>query len=200
MLYLDTPLPIVSINPQAAYHKYGVIAGCGQCRSLFTVPIPPEYGEHSKRLEAGFHLGLTLGRTNSNKGPRIISALDDRLYLVLSSRLSEHDQYVGNIRVPRHQEVNIINRAKAFPDSGKWETLFIRAKVGEFYYVNWNSPNGSEGVNSFYYVAALDQVYTCPQLGIPGLCDMLGIRPPFTVRDDPDPRVSRLDYHEWRKL
>ena len=200
MLYIDTALPLKVINPRAKYHKYGAIAGYKFNRP-YSILVPPELGGPGARLASGFHLQLTLSDYQNRQDLRLKPALDDQLYLILTSRLTKGDStYIGNIRVPRSQKVDIIARAKALPDTGRWETLVIRAQVGEFYYINWNNPSGSEGTDSFYYVAELDQVYSCPQLGIPGLCEMLQLKPPFLVRDDPNPRIARLNYREWRKL
>lgn len=203
MLYVDIPWPIIVANPNANYNKYAITLGRveHQYGPKFNMLVSPEIGEQfGSRIPAGFHLNLTLERTRSARGPRLISRLDDRLFLILSSRLTHHADYVGNIRIPRSQQSQIITRAKPHPDSGRWETLVIQAQSGESYYVNWNCLDGSEGTNSFYHIAELDQVYTCPQSGIPDLFYGLGLTPQFTVRDHLDPLVSRLDYHEWRKL
>lgn len=199
MLYLDVTVPINMVNPKAQYHQCRITMGRRrhQYGPPFDLWVPPGLGP---RLNAGFHLDLTLTGTKSEKGPHIVSKLEDRLYLILSSRLTTDPGFVGNIRVPRQQNTEIIARAKPYPNSGRWETLFIRAKVGESYYINWNQPDGTGAVTSFYYVAALDQVYTCPQFGIPSLFEMLGVKPSFTIRNDPDWHISRLDYREWRKL
>jgi len=201
MLYLDSPQPIVPIDPLSdkrcivlgrRFHQYGP-------NSILHIPT----GLYAQpRLRAGLHIELTIN-SDKRKAPTVLADIKDekKLFLILSSRLTPATDHVGNIRIPRSQAPpRIIARAFAPHGTGAWETLVLKVKKGDAFYVNWNRKKGSEATNCFYYVASLDQVYAYPQEFIPGLFADLGITPPFTIRDDPDPLVSRLNRREWQKL
>lgn len=200
MLYLDSPRPIEPVDQNSK--KCGIILGrrFHTYGPNFTLQVAPEF-YHQSQLGAGVHVDLTL-RFSQGKPPMIISDMADekQLFLILTSRLTAASRHIGHIRAPRSQKVKVIMRAFAPPGTGIWETLVLRAKKGDAFYVNWNRQNGSEASNCFFYVAELDQVYAYPREHIPELFAGLGITPAFTLRDSPDSSASCLDRREWFKL
>ena len=200
MLYLDAPQSIVPVDPYS--NKRCIVLGrrFHQRGPSAILHIPTSLYSQTQ-LRAGLHVDLTINGDN-RKTPTILADIEDekKLFLILSSRLTSAQDHFGNIRIPRSQKPHIITRAFAPEGTGLWETLVLKAKKGDSFYVNWNRKNGSDASNCFYYVASLDQVYAYPQEFIPGLFAELDVTPPFTVRDDPDPLVSRIDRREWQKL
>lgn len=199
MLYLDVPLPIKSIRPNELGQHRGVSLG-RRYRPRgpdYVLGVPPQLDGH-RQISPGLHLDLTVSRDRS-KPMHILAALEEELYIVLTSRLTHANDHIGNIRVPRTQKARITARAKAIPGTGRWETIIFHARVGDAYYVNWNHPTGTSAHTAFYYVAALDQVYACPHYDIPRLCTDFDLHPDFTVRHNPDPNIAHLDYREWYK-
>lgn len=197
MLYLDAAFPI---KTNLRRSTCGVIIGQSRSyrRSDYMLRLPSSFAGQ-ERLKPGFYRELTI-QCEKGGGPIQIAAARGSLFLILTSRLSEDEDFVGNIRAPRAQQVRIIARAIAPIGAGRWETLILKAKRGDAFYVNWNRVSGADAVTAFYYVDEYNSVRSCSQSGIPSLFTDLGITPPFTVRDDPDPLVSRIDRHEWRKL
>lgn len=200
MLYLDVALPIKTFKSKPGFPACGVVIGRRQKHRKFDYILGlPRTFASERLLQPRFYSDLTICR-DTNKGfLHIEHQRDDKIFLILSSRLTDDPGFVGNIRVPRRQSTKVIGRAVAPPDTGRWETLIIEADLGASFYVNWNTPEGTNGVNAFYQVG-INTVHSCTRSGIAGLYHDIGVKPRFTIRDAADQRLSRLVMSEWRKL
>lgn len=197
MLYLDTAFPIKTNTRRSAC---GIIIGKSRsCRHLDYMLRLPSSFIGQERLEPGLYRELTI-QCKKGGGPIQIAVASGSLFLILTSHLSDDEDFIGNIRIPRVQRRNVISRAVAPVGAGRWETLILKAKKGDAFYINWNRVSGADAVTAFYYVDEYNSVHSCDQSGIPSLFTDLGITPSFTVRDDLDPLVSRIDRREWFKL
>lgn len=199
-MYLDVaqPIRIRSTNPR--HPHYGITLG--RKASHRTRECVLHIGcslDNMVELRPGLYRGLSVHRSNQNR-LSLIDSSDSQIFLILTSRLSDDRDFVGNIRVPRRQKVNVIAKAVAPKSAGHWVTVILEARRGDAFYVNWNHPDGSDALNGFYYVGGPKIVHSCSQVGISGVLNDLGVTPPFTVRDTSDMRVSRLVLSEWRKL
>ena len=198
MLYLDVALPIKTFKPKPGRPNCGVVLGRRQRRRSYesTLGLPQSYSDQA-RLDPRLYRNLTIVRSD-NGHLCIEQRRDSKIFLILTSHLTDDRDFIGNIRIPRRQHTKIIGRALAVPGTGRWETLIIEATKGESFYVNWNTPEGANGVNGFYHVG-IDTVYSCMRSGIAGLFRDINVKPRFTVREDSD-RSSSLNMSEWRKL
>lgn len=202
MLYLDMSLPIQPLDRKAHPDNRGIILGRSlrNRRRVRALKVPRQL-KGQQTIRAGLHFELTITSNRQEPCRIIVDPSDEQyLFMILTTQLTPDLDYVGNLRVPRSQTVHLIDQASAPPNEGHWQRFVLRASRGDAFFVNWNLPDGTAGTNCLYYVDKSGEVYACPEEGIPDLFEYLGAAPPFTVRDDPDPRVSRLDRREWRKL
>lgn len=203
MLYFNKPFRIERPSPNPRSKSRGI--SIGLCKNLreyrHLLKLPPGFA-NNRHVEARLYPELTIGREQGHGPLRILAEEDTRTFMIITSRLTNDSDFVGNIRVPRgrEEEIKVITRGIAPPGTGQWFTLVVQAKPGDAFYVNWNRPDGSDAMTGFYYVDERNMVHSCDQSGIPGLFTDLGITPSFTVRDDLDPLVSRIDRREWLKL
>lgn len=201
VLYFNTAFRVKLPSPDPQSRSCGI--SIGLCKNLrryrHLLKLPPEFAKKA-HLEARLYPELTVKRESKHGPLRIVNEDDDQVFMIITSRLTTNSGLVGNIRAPRNQEIKVIARGIAPKGTGQWETLVLKVKKGDAFYVNWNQLDGSDAVTGFYYVDDSGLVRSCPQIGIPGLFAELDVTPPFTVRDDPDPLVSRIDRREWQKL
>lgn len=201
MLYLNAALPVRPLGDGRPQDRHGVVLGrrTGSPPSDYTISLPRSF-QGEKTLQPHLYHKLTISRVAGSQALRIVSSESQKLYLILTSRLSREPNFVGNIRVPRDQSVQILARTAPFFGAGQWSTLVIEARVGNAFYINWNHSDGSAARSGFYYVDRLDHVSACERDGIADTIAQLGVTPPFTVQQPSDPAASQLVLKEWRKL
>ncbi len=203
MLYFNKPFRIERTSPNPRNKNCGI--SIGLCKNLreyrHLLKLPPGFAD-KKHVEAKLYPDLTIGHERGRGPLRILAEDDTRTFMIITSRLTSDSDFVGNIRVPRgrEKEIKIITRGIAPKGTGQWLTLVVQARSGDAFYINWNRLDGSGAMTGFYYVDEYNSVHSCDQSGIPSLFTDLGITPSFTVRDDLDPLVSRIDRREWFKL
>lgn len=204
MLYVNCNFKVsTNLNLNAHHSVYGISMGWNYQKGHHQRFLAISRRD-SGVLSAGFHPELTIGSTNSGK-ERIDAKNDERLYLLLTTRLTDDTGRVGKIYAPKRQASDILISTQTRNRQDRqlsWNELLIRAKVGDAFYITWQAPDSKMGRNCLYYVERPNLIRSCNQAGIMEKFRSWGIRQeslPFTMYRD-EFGGSRLRMHEWQQL
>ena len=215
MLYLSSPLTVQTIYDDRLAKSGGLDCEGSTMRAIplgsrnrkedrIYLELPADFSE--KTLSAGPHPELTISLTRAGRYriERSEEHYTEHIYLILLSVIGKTEDGIGTIRVPKAQERHIL---RAFSITNRkyrnshWRVAVIDAAIGDAYLATWTQANSGYSKSRFYYVAAWDNVISCPREKIADTLLQQGLDPsalPFEIQQNI--LGSRIKRSDWRSL
>lgn len=184
--------PVHRYQIGSRYSQDGVTKG-----TMLLVPAPAHFNQNWHR---GMNSKYTIARQAERK-LHIVPDHENKLCLILSSRLSGTNVGHGNIRVLRDHPMDvasIVHAVDCYDPECCWTELIVWAQPGDAFYLTWHTAEFSQTVVIFVDQNA--HIHEVERNHLYDYCQRHQVEPPFRLDVSNGQTRTKLLKEEWRKL
>lgn len=203
MLYSNTDRILTDVRRGDNSHIHGLWLGNHRAGSERPVFLPASIIK-PYRLKSGVHDGLAIGETRNKCHKVVTSKNDPSTYLLLTTKLTDDTECIGELFAPRTQSLNLITSIRVQGQAQQWGEYILLAYAGDAFFVRWHRPHSTAQRTAFYYLLKNGSIMTCCEGSILSRfrdkkLDTSQLS--FSVRENPAAQMyvnSLLDLSQWQ--